>query len=218
MRILGQKIEWADPELCRLALTHCSVRRENNERLEFLGDAVLAAVISKYLYQQYDELSEGDLTRLRSQLVNGRRLAEVGRHYGLGPSIKLGQGEIKSGGVDKGSVIADAVEAVFGAVLLDKGHRFTEQFVISVMQPWLQQVNPKKIQKDSKSLLQEWLQGIAADLPIYQTISEQEVNGAIQFTVKCLLPQYKLETQAVANSRKIAEQMTAEQMLNLLNE
>lgn len=220
MKILGQQIEWTDPKLCDLALTHRSVRAcgKNNERLEFLGDSVLSLVISKYLYQTYDDLSEGDLTRLRSQLVNGKKLAEVGRHYGLGNVIKLGPGEIKSGGVNKSSVIADAVEAVFGAVILDKGHRFAEQFVTAIMQPWLRQIDPEKIQKDSKSLLQEYVQETGEERPQYQTVKEQEVNGAIQFTVKCLLPKYKLETQAVANSRKIAEQMTAEQMLNLLNE
>jgi len=133
MKILGQKIHWHDVKWVQLALTHRSMGQFNNERLEFLGDSILSLVISSYLFKKYNELTEGELSRLRSQIVKGKTLAAVGRYYELGPLLKLGPGEIKSGGVNKSSVLADAVEAIFGAVLLDQGYEVAHMFVEQVM-------------------------------------------------------------------------------------
>ncbi len=218
MNILGQRITWNDEGLLSQALTHRSVGKSNNERLEFLGDSVLCLVISTQLYNSYSQLSEGELSRLRSQLVKGKTLAEVARHYDLGSKIKLGQGEIKSGGVNKSSVLADAVEAIFGAVLQDKGYEYSQMFVLSVMQPWLDKVDPSVIRKDPKSHLQEVLQKQGLSLPVYQTIKEEDVKDGIQFTVNCRVSEKDLLVQAKANSRKKAEQACAEKLVDLLHE
>lgn len=199
------------------ALTHRSVGKANNERLEFLGDSVLSLVISTELYQRYPDLTEGELSRLRSSLVRGKTLAAVARHYQLGQHIKLGQGEIKSGGVNKSSVLADAVEAVFGAVLLDQGYAFAYTYIAQTMDPWLIQVDPISIQKDPKSQLQEVLQKNGMPLPVYQTIKEVEVKGEIEFHVSCEAEEKQLKTTAKASSRKKAEQASAQKMLDKLD-
>ena len=218
MNILGQPIIWNDDGLLSQALTHRSVGKNNNERLEFLGDSVLSLVISTHLYSEYPQLSEGELSRLRSQLVKGKTLAEVARHYDLGQKIKLGQGEIKSGGVNKSSVLADAVEAIFGAVLLDKGYLQAQSFVSEVMRPWLTKVDPSVIKKDPKSHLQEVLQKQGLALPVYKTIKEEEVKDNIVFTVSCSVSEKDLLVKSKASSRKKAEQSCAEKLVVLLNE
>ena len=213
MKILGQKINWHDPSWIQQALTHRSVGKNNNERLEFLGDSILSLVISSYLFNAYPRLSEGELSRLRSQLVKGKTLAAVGRHYQLGQMIKLGPGEIKSGGVNKSSVLADAVEAVFGAVLLDQGFDDAKDFVERVMQPWLQEINPELIRKDPKSELQELLQQRGLNLPVYQTIDEQEINNEIRFKVECMVDQLDLKVVSSGGSIKKAEQAAAHKVI-----
>ena len=218
MKILGQKVLWHDANRIQQALTHRSAGKFNNERLEFLGDSILSLVISNYLFKQYSELTEGELSRLRSQIVKGKTLAAVGRHYHLGPMIKLGAGEIKSGGVNKSSVLADAVEAVFGAVLLDQGFETAKNFVEQVMQPWLQQINPDLIKKDPKSELQEILQQQGLQLPMYQTIEEIEVNNEIRFKVECLVNELKLSITSTGSSIKKAEQSAANKIIVVLQQ
>ncbi len=216
MNILGQKVHWQDAKLIQQALTHRSAGRHNNERLEFLGDSVLSLVISNHLYQTYDQLSEGELSRLRSQLVKGKTLAQVGRHYNLGRMIKLGPGEIKSGGVNKSSVLADAVEAVFGAVLLDQGYAEAKRFIAAVMQPWLSNINPSLIKKDAKSELQELLQQKGMQLPVYRMLEEVEVNKEVRFKVECQVTELDLIIQSTGGSIKKAEQSAANQMIEQL--
>lgn len=213
MNILGQKVHWHETSWIQQALTHRSVGKFNNERLEFLGDSILSLVISSYLFKQYTELTEGELSRLRSQIVKGKTLAAVGRHYQLGPMIKLGPGEIKSGGVNKSSVLADAVEAVFGAVLLDQGYEVAKHFVEQVMQPWLLQINPDLIKKDPKSELQEILQQQGLQLPMYQTIEEIEINNEIRFKVECMVKELKLSITSTGSSIKKAEQSAANKVI-----
>jgi ribonuclease-3 len=213
MKILGQKVHWHETHWIQQALTHRSVGKFNNERLEFLGDSILSLVISTYLFKKYTELTEGELSRLRSQIVKGKTLAAVGRHYQLGPMIKLGPGEIKSGGVNKSSVLADAVEAVFGAVLLDQGYEVAKHFVEQVMQPWLQQINPDLIKKDPKSELQEILQQQGLQLPMYQTIEEIEINNEIRFKVECMVKELKLSITSTGSSIKKAEQSAANKVI-----
>ncbi len=216
MIILGQKINWQNAQLIEQALTHRSAGKNNNERLEFLGDSILSLVISNYLYNKYAQLTEGELSRLRSQIVKGKTLAAVGRHYQLGTQIKLGPGEIKSGGVNKSSVLADAVEAIFGAVLLDHGYPVAKQFVEAVMQPWLEQIDPSIIKKDPKSELQEILQQKGLQLPIYKTIDELEINNEIRFKVKCSVDELQLAIESTGSSIKKAEQSAANKVIETL--
>ncbi len=197
-------------------MTHRSAGKTNNERLEFLGDSILSLVISNLLYQQYSNLTEGELSRLRSQLVKGRTLAEVARHYQLGPLIKLGQGEIKSDGVNKASVLADAVEAIFGAILLDQGFIVAQQFIEQVMQPWLDKVDPSVIKKDAKSQLQEILQQQGLELPEYKLLAEIETEKMTQFKVLCQVQTLKLTIESEGSSIKKAEQSAANKMIEIL--
>jgi ribonuclease-3 len=199
------------------ALTHRSKGKKNNERLEFLGDSVLSLVVSQYLYDHFPQLTEGDMSRLRAQLVKGKTLAEIARYYHLGEQIKLGPGEIKSGGVNKSSVLADAVEAVYGAVLLDQGYQVTNQFILTVMRPWLVNINPDDIGKDAKTGLQEYLQKIGLQLPTYETIAVEDTDNEPTFKVTCDIGELKKQTKATGKSRKKAEQMAAKKMMELLN-
>lgn len=216
MRILGQKVNWQNPSWIQQALTHRSAGKYNNERLEFLGDSILSLVISNYLFNEFGELTEGELSRLRSQIVKGKTLAAVARHYKLGPMIKLGQGEIKSGGVNKSSVLADAVEAVFGAVLLDQGYEVAKEFIEQVMQPWLNQINPALIKKDPKSELQEILQHQGLQLPSYQTIDVFEVNNETRFKVECKVNELNMSIESTGGSIKKAEQSAANKVIEAL--
>lgn len=216
MKILGQKLIWHDEKFLTQALTHRSVGKNNNERLEFLGDSILSLVVSQHLFQKYQNLTEGELSRLRSQLVKGKTLAEIARHYGLGEAVILGQGEIKSGGVNKSSVLADAVEAIFGAVLLDQGYDVAKKFIKQVMQPWLNKIDPSIIKKDAKSQLQEMLQQQGLELPTYQLLDEEEVNQEIRFKVCCEVKSLQYVIESTGSSIKKAEQSAANKMIGLL--
>ena len=215
-KILGQRLNWENPELLKQALTHRSVSKWNNERLEFLGDSLLGLVVTEWLYNAFPQLSEGNLTRLRSQLVNGKLLAEVARHYNLGEYIRLGEGEIKSGGADKRSVLADAVEAIIGACYVDQGYLAGKKFVLDVMQPWFDRVDPAMINKDAKSRLQERLQKQGYELPQYTVIHAVEEAERTEFHVRCAVIELSLVTEATETSRKKAEQEAAHAMLDQL--
>lgn len=219
-KILGHVIDWHDSTLLKQALTHRSVGYKNNERLEFLGDAVLDTVVSEWLYCRFPELSEGKLSQLRAQLVNGRVLAEIARYYGLGGHIKLGGGEIKSGGADKKSVLADAVEATLGAHYLDQGYDRTKVFILSVFEPWLEKIDPFSINRDSKSLLQELLQKNGYQLPQYEVLQTiaSDMNNTDQFHIKCYITELNLVVNTENSSRKKAEQDAAYMMLDKLAE
>ncbi|KAA3639303.1 MAG: ribonuclease III [Proteobacteria bacterium] len=217
LKILGQTIVVNNKSLFQQALTHRSKGKDNNERLEFLGDSVLSLVVSKYLFDHFPQLTEGDMSRLRAQLVKGKTLATIARHYHLGNQIKLGPGEIKSGGVNKSSVLADAVEAVYGALLLDQGYQATNEFIIAVMQPWLTNINPEEIGKDPKTGLQEYLQKIGLQLPAYKTIAVEDADNEPTFEVICEIDELQKQTKATGKSRKKAEQIAAAKMMELLN-
>ena len=214
MNILGIKVHWHNDQWIKQALTHRSAGKLNNERLEFLGDSILSLVISTYLFNQFENLTEGELSRLRSQLVKGKTLAAVGRHYQLGQQIKLGQGEIKSGGVNKSSVLADAVEAVFGAVLIDQGFEQAKNFVEQVMQPWLKNIDPTIIKKDPKSELQEILQQQGMNLPEYHLLEAKEINNEVRFTVECRVEELKITLISTGGSIKKAEQSAASKVID----
>ena len=213
-KILGQKVCFADESLLKQALTHRSANKSNNERLEFLGDSVLGFVVAKWLYSTFPELSEGKLTRMRSSLVKGETLAEVARYNKLGDSLSLGVGELKSGGFNRSSVLADAVEAIFGAILLDKGFDEVEHFILAVLQPWLKKVDPNVTDKDAKTRLQEYLQQNSMNAPDYVLVSTQGKDHLMTFTIDCVVDELKIVKRAVHRSRKKAEQQAAQLVLD----
>ncbi len=212
--ILGQKIAFNDESLLQQALTHRSAKKHNNERLEFLGDSVLGFVVTKWLYLTYPKLSEGKLTRIRASLVKGETLAEIARYNQLGDKLILGSGELKSGGFNRSSVLADTVEAIFGAVLLDKEIEFAETFILAVMQPWLEKIDPNVSDKDAKTRLQEHLQQNGMKAPNYLLVSTQGKDHLMTFTIQCVVEELNIIEKSMHRSRKKAEQIAAQLVLN----
>ena len=213
MKILGQKIEFNQPELLERALTHRSAAKKNNERLEFLGDSILSFVITKWLYDNFSHLPEGKLSRMRSTLVKGTTLAEIAKEYDLSNQLILGAGELKSGGFNRSSVLADAVEAVFAAVFLDQGIEKSENFIRTVMKKWLDNVDPDVTDKDAKTRLQEYLQKNGHNIPEYNLLETSGKDHLQTFKIQCLVQELNLSTTAIDRSRKKSEQKAAEQML-----
>lgn len=202
--------EFRQAALLTQALTHRSHSSSNNERLEFLGDSVLNCVIATQLYQRFPQLPEGDLSRVRAHLVKEPSLAEIATRLDLGALLKLGDGEIKSGGAKRPSVLADALEALIGAVYLDAGFAVAESVVIRLYADLLQQLDPNTLGKDAKTMLQETLQGRKINLPSYTVIETQGEAHCQTFVVECSIPQLTISTQAQAGSRRAAEQLAAQ--------
>jgi ribonuclease III len=196
------------------ALTHRSHSGVNNERLEFLGDGALNFIIAHQLFQRYPKLSEGDLSRLRAQLVKESTLSEIAATLNLGESLRLGEGELKSSGWRRPSVLADALEAIIGAVFIDGGFAAAEAFIIRIYTPLFKQINPKSIGKDPKSLLQEYLQGRKLELPEYTVLATEGYAHCQIFRVECHIPKLKITTHGEAASRRAAEQQAAELAYN----
>ncbi len=199
------------------ALTHRSHSGANNERLEFLGDGALNFIIAHQLFKRFPNLSEGDLSRLRAQLVKESTLSEIAITLNLGESLRLGEGELKSSGWRRPSVLADALEAIIGAVFLDGGFDAAEAFVVGIYKPLLDQINPKAIDKDPKSLLQEYLQGRKMDLPEYSVLATEGDAHCQIFRVECHIPKLKITTHGEAASRRAAEQQAAELAYSKIN-
>jgi ribonuclease-3 len=198
------------PQLLQRALTHRSYAPEHNERMEFLGDSILGCVIAKYLYSNYPQLSEGELSRLRSNLVREETLATLAQQLDLGSHLKLGEGELKSGGFRRPSILADALEALFGAILLDSGFGEAEQAVLNLYVPYLEKVDVQTQGKDAKTLLQEYLQGKRIPLPVYTIIAMQGEAHEQSFQVECAIPSLKISTRGTGTSRRNAEQQAAQ--------
>ena len=213
MKILGQKIEFNQPELLERALTHRSAAKKNNERLEFLGDSILSFVITKWLYDNFSHLPEGKLSRMRSTLVKGTTLAEIAKEYDLSNQLILGAGELKSGGFNRSSVLADAVEAIFAAVFLDQGIEKSENFIRTVMKKWLDNVDPDVTDKDAKTRLQEYLQKNGHNIPEYNLLETSGKDHLQTFKIQCLVQELNLSTTVIDRRRKKSEQKAAEQML-----
>jgi ribonuclease-3 len=209
---LCERLEYAfrQPQLLERALTHRSYAPEHNERLEFLGDSVLGCVIAKYLYGSYPQLSEGELSRLRSNLVREDTLALLARQLDLGSHLRLGEGERKSGGYRRPSILADATEALFGAVLLDGGFAAAEKVVLDLFVPYLAKVDVQTLGKDAKTLLQEYLQAKHIPLPSYSVIATQGQAHEQSFEVECVIPSLKISTRGAGSSRRNAEQQAAQ--------
>ncbi len=197
------------PQLLQRALTHRSYAPDHYERLEFLGDSILGCVIAKYLYSEFPDLSEGDLSRLRSNLVKESTLVLFAQQLNLGSQLKLGEGELKSGGFRRPSILADAVEALFGAIFLDGGFVAAEAAVLNLFVPYLAQVDMKTLGKDAKTLLQEYLQGRRLALPGYSVIDTLGVAHEQSFHVECAIPQLNITTRGAGTSRRNAEQQAA---------
>ncbi len=197
-------------QLLQRALTHRSYSAAHNERLEFLGDSILNCVVAKHLYDIYPELPEGDLSRLRSNLVNQQTLFVLAQQLRLGELLLLGEGERKSAGFRRPSILADTMEALFGAVFLDAGFAAAEQVVLRLYVPFIAQADAQTLGKDYKTLLQEYLQGKRLALPKYTVIATQGEAHAQLFQVECQIEQLKLFTRGEGSSRRTAEQVAAE--------
>jgi ribonuclease-3 len=206
--------QFSDLSLLEQALTHRSFGSFNNERLEFLGDAVLDLIVSEMLYQQFPTASEGDLSRLRAVLVRGEALAKMARGIELGDQLRLGSGELKSGGFRRDSILAGAYEAVIGAILLDAGFDVCRVRVASWFKPLLADLTLGDAHKDPKSRLQEYLQGKGEALPVYKLLTVSGEGHAQQFDVQCCFDGDSNDYRGVASSRRKAEQAAASAALN----
>ncbi|MBU0621259.1 MAG: ribonuclease III [Gammaproteobacteria bacterium] len=198
------------PQLLQRALTHRSYSAAHNERLEFLGDSVLNCTIAKFLYTANPDLPEGDLSRLRSNLVNQQTLATLAQQLELGEQLLLGEGERKSAGHKRPSILADALEAVFGAVILDADFAEAEKVILGLFIPYLSRVDLQTLGKDPKTLLQEFLQGRKLALPQYNVLEIKGEAHAQTFIVSCEIPQLDVKTRGEGASRRVAEQIAAE--------
>ncbi|MDR7098201.1 ribonuclease-3 [Lysobacter niabensis] len=204
-------------DLLTQALTHRSAGAPHNERLEFLGDALVNLLIAEALYQHWPQADEGALTRARAELVRESALAPIARQLDLGAKLILGPGEMKSGGHRRDSILADALEALVAAIYLDAGFETCRAVVL----PWFQSAMealppPHKVGKDAKTRLQEWLQGKQKPLPVYALLSESGDDHAKTFRITCTLQQPVLVTEGEGGSRRAAEQMAAEAALQAL--
>jgi ribonuclease III len=201
---------FTQPQLLQRALTHRSHSAAHNERLEFLGDSVVNCVVAKYLHETYPDLPEGDLSRLRSNLVNQQTLYLLAQQLHLGELLLLGEGERKSAGSQRPSILADALEALIGALLLDGGFAAAEKVVLGLYIPFIRQADVLTLGKDAKTLLQEYLQSRKLALPKYTVIATQGEAHAQLFQVECVIAQLKLATRGEGSSRRIAEQVAAD--------
>jgi len=197
------------PELLAQALTHRSHSAAHNERLEFLGDSILNCVVAAELFDRFAGLPEGDLSRLRAHLVRQEALHQVAQTLGLGDHLRLGEGELKSGGFARPSILADAFEALIGAVFVDGGFSAARETIRRLYQPLLAGLDPEALGKDPKTLLQELLQARKVALPQYSVVATRGAAHRQNFEVECLIPQLSVRTTGSGNSRQSAEQEAA---------
>ncbi|MBB1269840.1 ribonuclease III [Shewanella sp. SR44-3] len=213
-RVLGY--EFTNQELLVQALTHRSAANKHNERLEFLGDSILSIVISDALYHQFPKATEGDLSRMRATLVKGETLTLIAKEFKLGDYLFLGPGELKSGGFRRESILADAVEAIIGAVYLDANIQACEKLLLTWYKHRLAEIKPGINQKDPKTILQEYLQGFKKPLPDYQVVQVDGEAHDQTFTVECSIQGLDEVVTGVGSSRRKAEQLAAAQILELI--
>lgn len=198
------------------ALTHRSVGGRHNERLEFLGDAVLNLVVAASLFESRPDATEGDLSRLRAALVNRQSLSELARHWNLGRRLQLGQGELKSGGSRRESILADALEAVIGAVYVECGFETARRFIVGLFGQQLVDLPDVESLKDPKTRLQEYLQGRSRPIPVYEIVSMTGDAHDRHFRVSCRIADTGICTEGEGASRRIAEQEAARLALEQL--
>jgi ribonuclease-3 len=207
---------FADAALCEAALTHRSAGSQHNERLEFLGDSLLNCAVARMLYDAHPDADEGALSRLRASLVSGDTLAEVAAELGLGEHLRLGSGELKTGGFRRASILADALEALFGAIFLDAGFEAASAVVRRIIGPRMSGMPAAGALKDPKTRLQEALQARGFALPIYTLTAVEGEAHAQSFTVNCKVPILGLAGVGHGASRRRAEQQAAARLLALL--
>ena len=205
-----------DKVLLETALTHRSVGQTNNERLEYLGDALLGFIIAEALFKQFPETLEGDLTRLRASLVKGEALARQAKNLNLGQHIKLGGGELKSGGWRRKSILANTFEALVGAIYLDSDFETCRNKVLAIFAPLLETVTPETLNKDPKTRLQEFLQANKHNLPNYKIVNEEGEAHAKKFFISCEIDELGVNVKAEGRSKRAAEQAAALEVINIL--
>jgi len=208
---------FSDAALLKQALTHRSVNKNNNERLEFLGDSILGCVISHELYHRFPLVDEGQLSRLRSSLVRGQTLAKLAKTLNLSETLVLGQGELKSGGFRRESIQADAFEAILGAIFLDSDYVTVSAVILKLYDELLNDASPDDSLKDFKTQLQELLQKKGHSLPIYELIKTKGQDHNAVFYVNCHIKEFNLSVEENAKSIKRAEQACAESILGSLS-
>lgn len=213
-RVLGYQFK--DAGYLRQALTHRSYGVPHNERLEFLGDGVLNAVVARLLFDAFPDRTEGELSRLRASLVKKETLAELAVELRIGESLRLGDGEARSGGYQRPSILADALEALFAAVFLDSNFDAARDVIARLINPKILALDPETHGKDNKTKLQEWLQARHRSLPKYAIVSQQGEAHDQHFVVECTVEAYDLHTRGEGASRRAAEQEAAANALAIL--
>jgi ribonuclease-3 len=206
--------------LLQQALTHRSHSVSHNERLEFLGDSILNCVVASILFDTFENIDEGDLSRVRANLVKQQSLFEIAQKMELSQFLRLGEGELKSGGFRRPSILADTLEALFGAIFLDAGFEAAREVIRSLYEPILVSVDPTTLGKDAKTLLQEFLQSKKIALPLYNVVATHGAAHNQEFEIECLVPKLEIQVFGTGGSRRAGEQAAAklalETALNLL--
>jgi ribonuclease-3 len=200
---------FGEPTLLRQALTHRSYGQPHNERLEFLGDSVLNCAMASLLFERFGKLDEGDLSRLRSNLVKQQALVDIAHRLGLSRHLLLGEGEIRSGGTRRPSILGDTVEALIGAIFIDAGFDRASDAIRALYDPILKSVDPRTLGKDAKTLLQEHLQGKKLPLPVYAVVATHGAAHSQTFEVECSVPKLGIQVLGSGGSRRAAEQAAA---------
>ncbi|WP_133648014.1 ribonuclease III [Paraburkholderia flava] len=208
------RYEFRNAELLRQALTHRSHSATHNERLEFLGDSVLNCAVAALLFQRFSKLDEGDLSRVRANLVKQQSLYEIAQALNVSEGLRLGEGELRSGGFRRPSILADTLEAILGAVFLDGGFDAAQTVIKRLYVPILDHIDPRTLGKDSKTLLQEYLQGHKLPLPTYTVVATHGAAHNQQFEVECTVPKLDVKVSGSGASRRAAEQAAAKKALD----
>ncbi|MBY4802992.1 ribonuclease III [Burkholderia cepacia] len=208
------RYEFRNAELLRQALTHRSHSATHNERLEFLGDSVLNCAVAALLFQRFSKLDEGDLSRVRANLVKQQSLYEIAQALNISDGLRLGEGELRSGGFRRPSILADAFEAIIGAVFLDGGFEAAQGVIKRLYIPILDHIDPRTLGKDAKTLLQEYLQGHKIPLPTYTVVATHGAAHNQQFEVECTVPKLDVKVSGSGASRRAAEQAAAKKALD----
>ena len=216
---LSQRLgyQFSNVELLQQAVTHRSAAKQHNERLEFLGDAVLGMVVAQALFKRFPAVPEGKLTRMSSTLVKGDTLAELGREADVGELLKLGPGELKSGGQRRSSIIADAMEAILGAIYLEAGLDATAEVILRLWQSRIDKLDPNEHPKDAKTRLQEFLQSRKLPLPVYEVVDISGKDHDQTFVVHCQIESLGKPMKGTGSSRRKAEQQAARNALEKLD-
>ena len=208
--------DFNDKSLLKLALTHRSYSKDNNERLEFLGDAVLDLILSDTLYRGYSLMDEGNLSRMRASIVNEKSLSLVASQLLINEHLILGTGEMTSGGSQRDSILANTLEAILGAIFVDGGYHSVENIILKIFKDNINSIDPESDYKDSKSQLQELLQQQQKDLPQYQLIETTGDKHDQEFLIECVIDNGNIITTATAKNIKTAEQKAASKALKKL--